>query len=95
MPISATTGHNVSALWDALVNEAQTLLPGEGTVALNARQARLLGAAADALGEVRSEDIVLTAEALRRAAGAFDQLTGRAGVEDMLDALFGRFCLGK
>ena len=26
---------------------------------------------------------------------AFDRLTGRAGVEDMLDALFGRFCLGK
>jgi tRNA modification GTPase len=26
---------------------------------------------------------------------AFDRLSGRAGVEDMLDALFGRFCLGK
>ncbi len=23
------------------------------------------------------------------------ELTGRAGTEDMLDALFGRFCLGK
>ena len=28
-------------------------------------------------------------------AAAFDRLTGRAGVEDLLDALFGRFCLGK
>ncbi len=28
-------------------------------------------------------------------AAAFDRLTGRAGVEDVLDALFGRFCLGK
>ena len=26
---------------------------------------------------------------------SFDQITGRAGVDDMLDALFGRFCLGK
>ena len=26
---------------------------------------------------------------------AFDRITGRAGVEDLLDALFGRFCLGK
>ena len=28
-------------------------------------------------------------------AAAFDRLDGRAGVEDLLDALFGRFCLGK
>jgi len=35
------------------------------------------------------------AEGLRIARSAFDRLSGRAGVEDMLDALFGRFCLGK
>ena len=35
------------------------------------------------------------AEDLRAARLAFDRLTGRAGVEDVLDALFGRFCLGK
>jgi tRNA modification GTPase len=40
-------------------------------------------------------DLVRTAEALRLARAAFDRLSGRAGVEDMLDALFGRFCLGK
>jgi tRNA modification GTPase len=38
---------------------------------------------------------VLVAENLRLARGAFDRLTGRAGVEAVLDALFGRFCLGK
>jgi len=26
---------------------------------------------------------------------ALDRITGRAGVEDMLGALFGRFCIGK
>ena len=26
---------------------------------------------------------------------ALDRITGKAGVEDMLDALFGRFCIGK
>ena len=35
------------------------------------------------------------AECLRLARSAFDRLTGRAGVEDVLDALFSRFCLGK
>jgi tRNA modification GTPase len=35
------------------------------------------------------------AEHLRLARAAFDRLTGKAGIEDVLDALFGRFCLGK
>ena len=34
-------------------------------------------------------------EELRQARAAFDRLTGRAGIEDVLDALFSRFCLGK
>jgi tRNA modification GTPase len=37
----------------------------------------------------------LVAEGLRVARLGFDRLTGRAGVEDVLDALFSRFCLGK
>ena len=40
-------------------------------------------------------DVVLIAEQLRTARTAFDRTTGRAGVEDVLDALFSRFCLGK
>jgi tRNA modification GTPase len=40
-------------------------------------------------------DVLLVAENLRSARNAFDRLTGRAGVEDVLDALFSRFCLGK
>jgi tRNA modification GTPase len=39
--------------------------------------------------------LVLAADDLRVARSAFDRLTGRAGVEDVLDALFSRFCLGK
>jgi tRNA modification GTPase len=55
-----------------------------------------LAEAEAALAEAASvDDHVLVAESLRVARGAFDRLTGRAGVEDLLDALFGRFCLGK
>jgi len=39
--------------------------------------------------------VLLVAEELRLCRVAFDSLVGRAGVEDMLDALFGRFCVGK
>ena len=39
--------------------------------------------------------MLIAAEALRQARMELDRVTGRAGVEDMLDALFGRFCIGK
>jgi tRNA modification GTPase len=39
--------------------------------------------------------MLLAAEALRQARLELDRITGRGGVEDMLDALFGRFCIGK
>jgi tRNA modification GTPase len=38
---------------------------------------------------------LLAAEELRLARQALDRLVGRVGTEDMLDALFGRFCIGK
>jgi tRNA modification GTPase len=38
---------------------------------------------------------LLVAEELRLARAAFDALLGRTTTEDMLDALFGRFCIGK
>ena len=71
------------------------MLPVEGELALNRRQAMELEEACRALSGVEGSDLVRTAEALRLARSAFDRLSGRAGVEDMLDALFGRFCLGK
>ncbi len=40
-------------------------------------------------------DPLLLAEDLRQARLAFDRLVGRSGTEDVLDALFGRFCIGK
>ena len=40
-------------------------------------------------------DPLVAAEGLRWAREALDKVTGKAGVEDMLDALFGRFCIGK
>ncbi|CAO3606753.1 unnamed protein product [Mucor hiemalis] len=41
------------------------------------------------------EDIVLSAEELRQAANALGRITGRVDVEDVLDVLFGQFCIGK
>ena len=74
---------------------ARALLPSEGAIALNRRQAGHIEEARAALESVDPSDIVLLSESLRVARSAFDRLTGRAGVEDVLDTLFSRFCLGK
>lgn len=94
--LSAATGEGVTPLKQALVEAARVALPKPGEAALNARQHVHLSEAADALTAVgRLADSLLVAEELRRARVAFDRLIGRATTEDMLDALFGRFCIGK
>ena len=95
-PVSSVTGEGLAVLLEKVGSVASTLLPGEDAIALNRRQAGHVAEAADALDHAsRTNDPVLVAENLRLARNAFDRLTGRAGVEDVLDALFGRFCLGK
>jgi tRNA modification GTPase len=94
--VSSKTGEGLPSLTQCILKEAANLLPREGEVALNERQLRCLEEACAALAQVAAApDLVLTAESLRGARLAFDRLTGRAGVEDLLDAVFGRFCLGK
>ena len=96
LPVSSVTREGVGQLLERIKQMAQSFLPGEDALALNRRQAQLIEEAADAIGRVDSSvDVVLAAEDLRLARSAFDRLTGRSGVEDVLDALFGRFCLGK
>lgn len=94
--VSALTGDGVSALKQALVETARAALPKPGEAALNARQHARLGEAVEALRAVgQIADPLLVAEELRHARLAFDRLIGRATTEDMLDTLFGRFCIGK
>jgi len=94
--ISALTGEGVDALRKDLIATARHSLPRPGALALNARQHGLLGEASDALAVIQAEaDLLLVAENLRLARHAFDRLLGGASTEDMLDALFGRFCIGK
>lgn len=94
--LSGTTGQGVGALKSALVEAARGALPKPGEAALNARQHARLTEAGEALAAAKAlSDPLLVAEELRRARVAFDRLIGRATTEDMLDTLFGRFCIGK
>jgi tRNA modification GTPase len=79
-----------------LVSVARTALPQPGTAALNSRQHGLLSQVARSLAGVgHHDDPLLIAEEMRSARSGFDALLGRTTTEDMLDSLFGRFCIGK
>ena len=94
--VSALTGEGIDALRADLVATARAAMPAPGQVALGQRQHRLLDECRQALADAaRVHDPLLAAEHLRLARLALDRLVGRSGTEDMLDALFGRFCIGK
>ena len=94
--VSAKTGEGIVTLINLLVERARLVLPAPGAVALNDRQHMIIGDAHSALEEVGNlDDPLLVGEQLRLARLAFDRLIGRTSTEDMLDALFGRFCIGK
>lgn len=92
--VSALTGEGISELLAHLASKARALLPLDGEVALNRRQYEAI---AETFSLLRSPptDLLLIAETLRAVRSVFDRLTGRAGVEEAIDVLFSRFCLGK
>jgi tRNA modification GTPase len=94
--VSSVTGEGMPELLEQIGRTARDLLPGEDAIALNRRQARCFEEAVSALDAASvAGDVLILAEELRHARVAFDRLTGRAGVDDVLDSLFSRFCLGK
>jgi tRNA modification GTPase len=95
--VSAETGAGLDALEGWLADWALRRVPiGEPPVVVRQRQRLALGRAQAALDEAAVEpDPVLYAEALRLAARALGEVTGRVGVEDILGDIFGRFCIGK
>ncbi|HEV2044160.1 MAG TPA: tRNA uridine-5-carboxymethylaminomethyl(34) synthesis GTPase MnmE, partial [Sphingomicrobium sp.] len=95
LPVSSVTGQGIDQLTRQLLAHAVAILPADGLQSLNQRQAIEIKRALLALRETDADDILILADSLRRTRDAFDRVTGRAGMEDMLDELFGRFCLGK
>ncbi len=94
--LSVKTGEGLDALRAEIIEKAKSLLPREGSLALNARHRTLIAAVGHDLRQASAaEDPLIAAEHLRSGRSHLDALTGRAGVEDMLDALFGGFCIGK
>lgn len=97
--ISASRGDGIPELVEALVKFATDFFgTTEGALVTRARQRDLLGRASDSLRrslQLVEEGEELAAEELRAAAYALGRLLGRVDVEDVLGAIFQKFCVGK
>ncbi len=94
---SACTGEGIDSLRERLAREARALTEAAGPppltrarhrAALQAAQTCLAGAIQARLPELRAEELRLALQALGR-------ITGKVGVEAILDAVFAQFCIGK
>ncbi|MGZ5130459.1 MAG: tRNA uridine-5-carboxymethylaminomethyl(34) synthesis GTPase MnmE [Caldimonas sp.] len=99
--ISAVTGAGLEELRRELLERAGWQAGGEGVFAARARHVDALQRArshlrdAQAHAEAGDTALELVAEELRRAHDALGEITGRFTADDLLGAIFGRFCIGK
>lgn len=94
--VSIHDSASIARLRHLIASRVTAMMPGPEATVLNLRHRTLLH---DAMTEIRAagseSELILAAERLRAAGRCFDRVVGAAGTEEMLDALFARFCVGK
>ena len=95
--VSVKTGAGIGALVGEIARRVASLAsPGAGPGITRARHREALIECRDALERAMTASAPeLAAEDLRLAARAIGRITGRVGVEDVLDVIFRDFCIGK
>jgi tRNA modification GTPase len=99
LTISAVTGAGIDDLVRSLAKFAERFFTAEPALVTRERHRVALQAAGQALdgalrlGPQGGEELV--AEQIRLATRVLERLTGRIGVEDILDVIFRDFCIGK
>ncbi len=102
LDVSARTGEKIDDLRGAILNclFGRRGSPSEGILVTNLRHFRCLDAALEAAGRGAaalrhglSEEYVLVD--LHEGLAKLGEITGETGVEDILDEIFSRFCIGK
>jgi len=97
--VSAKTGEGLDALKAAIAERlaAQAARGDEDSGAdVTTRQKELLVRAAEALGRATAAmDLAVAANEVRTAATEIGRIVGKTYSDDLLDALFSRFCVGK
>jgi tRNA modification GTPase len=96
LPVSCHTGEGVDALRGRLVAAVAGEIPDlGGAVAIAARHRGSLEKAAGELEGCEPNDPEIGAERVRRALIAVDELIGEVSSEEVLDAIYDDFCIGK
>jgi tRNA modification GTPase len=98
--LSCRTGEGLDHLLELLsARAAERMAIGEAPLLTRARHRAALQSAREALGRIAAlppdAELALVAEDLRLAVRAIGRITGRVSVEDLLDRIFGEFCIGK
>ena len=97
--VSVKDDHGLDQFFDTLTEYIQSAMaPREVPSLTRVRHRSALEETVEHLSRFEENagiDAVLAAEDVRMAARALGRITGRVGVEDMLDVVFGDFCIGK
>ncbi|MHB0666881.1 GTPase, partial [Roseomonas mucosa] len=93
--VSARTGTGLAALRARLEEEAERRAGGAALLTRPRHRAALEEVARHLAGAETAPVPELASEGLRAASLALGRLTGRVGVEQVLDVVFGSFCIGK
>jgi tRNA modification GTPase len=102
--VSVRTGEGLGDLLTALAQEVEKRLAAQDGAAPLITRARHRAALSDCVAALErahasaaagASEPELLAEDLRLAARALGRITGRVGVEDILDVVFREFCIGK
>lgn len=95
--VSATTGAGIAGLLEDVAGRARRAAPAvDDVVPWRQRHVDLLVACKDGLTDALiDKPLELRSEDLRRASLALGRLAGDIDVEDMLDEIFSKFCIGK
>lgn len=98
--LSCRTGDGIDRLVARLTElAAYAMAPGDAPALTRTRHRRALIEVAEALGRIEemraAPELALIAEDLRQAMRSLGRITGRVGVEDVLDQIFSSFCIGK
>jgi tRNA modification GTPase len=100
-PVSAKTGLGIEQLIVKLTDFASQIFDGdnESTVFMRERHRQLLQTAVEKLHQVietlKIAPLEISAHELREAAEPLERIMGFIGAEEMLGAIFARFCIGK
>lgn len=96
--ISSVSGEGIDELLSRISRYfSEEFAGGEEPLITRARHRRALEECRESLISACSESsgLELRAEELRRATDSLGRITGRVDVEDLLDVIFGEFCIGK